>query len=158
MIIGRLSDVTAQKSIFPAVVVRAIEALQELDLLTMEPGRYELEGDQLFLLIQDVETRTFDESKSEVHGKYADIQMPLTASERYGYALPQIGLAAIEDCLESKDFAFYKKVDNEFFMTIEPGTFVLFIPGELHRSCLSVGEKTTLRKAVIKIHSSLLGL
>ena len=158
MIIGLLSDVTAQKSIFPAAVVRAIEALQKLDLLTIEPGRYELEGDKLFFLIQDVETRTFDESKSEVHGKYADVQMPLTATERYGYALPQTGLSAIEDCLESKDFAFYKTVKNEFFMDIEPGTFVLFMPKELHRACLTVKEKTKIRKAVIKIHSSLLGL
>ncbi len=158
MIIGLLSDVTAHQSIFPAAVVRAIEALQKLDLLTMDPGRYELEGDKLFFLIQDVETRTFDESKSEVHGKYADVQMPLTAPERYGYALPQTGLVAIEDCLESKDFAFYKTVKNEFFMDIEPGTFIFFTPKELHRACLSVGNKTKVRKAVIKIHSSLLGL
>lgn len=158
MIIGRLSDVSAQKSIFPAAVVRAIEALQKLDLLTMEPGRYELEGDKLFYLIQDVETRTFDEGKSEAHGLYADIQMPLTATERYGCALPQTGLVTIEDCLDSKDFALYKDVENEFFMDMEPGTFVVFMPKELHRACLSVKEKTKLRKAVVKIHSSLLGL
>ena len=158
MITGRLSDVTKQKSIFPAAFVRAIEALQKLDLLTMGPGRYELEGDKLFYLIQEVETRTFDESKSEIHGKYADIQIPLTATERYGCALPQSGLVAIEDCLESKDFAFYKTVENEFFMDIEPGSFVVFMPKELHRACLSVKGKTKLRKAVVKIHSSLLGL
>lgn len=158
MIIGLLSDVSAKRSIFPAVFVRAIQALQKLDLLTIEPGRHELEGDKLFFLIQDVETRTFDESKSEAHGKYADIQMPLTATERYGYALPQTGLVAIEDCLEAKDFAFYNNVKNEFFMDVEPGTFILFTPGELHRACLSTGEKTKLRKAVVKIHSSLLGL
>ena len=158
MIIGHLSDVSAQKSIFPAVLVRAIEALQERDLFTMEPGRYELEGDKLFFLIQDVETRSFDESKSEVHAQYADVQIPLTATERYGYALPQSGLVAIEDCLETRDFAVYTSVNNESFIDLEAGSFVVFLPKELHRACLSVTEKSRLRKAVIKIHSSLLGL
>ena len=158
MIIGLVSDATAKPSIFPAFLPRALQAVQKLDLLSIEPGRYELEGDKLFLLIQDVETRAFDESKSEVHGKYADIQMPLTANERYGHALPQTGLVAVEDFLEARDCAFYKNVKNESFVDVEPGSFVFFAPGELHRACLSVGEKTKLRKAVIKIHSTLLGL
>lgn len=158
MIIGLVSDATTKPSIFPAFLARAMQAVQKIDLRTIEPGRHELDGDKLFILIQDVETRTFDESKSEVHGKYADIQMPLTATERYGYALPQTGLVAIEDFLESRDCAFYKDVKNESFVDVEPGSFVFFAPGELHRACLSIDGKTKLRKAVIKIHSSLLGL
>ena len=158
MIVGLLSDLGKQKSVLPAAVVRALDALRKLDLDALEVGRYELEGDKLFFLIQDVETRSFDESKSEVHAQYADVQIPLTATERYGYALPQSGLVAIEDCLETRDFAVYTSVNNESFIDLEAGSFVVFLPKELHRACLSVTEKTRLRKAVIKIHSSLLGL
>ena len=158
MIVGLLSDVAKQKSVLPAAVVRAIEALKNLDLTKVEAGRYELEGDKLFYLIQDVETRSFDESKSEAHHSYADIQIPLTGAERYGFSLPQANLAATEDRLTSGDIAFYPTPANEFFMDIEPGAFAVFMPKELHRPCLSVKEKTKMRKAVVKIHVSLLGL
>ena len=84
MIVGLLADITKQKSVLPAAVVRAIEALQKIDLSKVEAGRYEIQGDKLFYLIQDVETRSFDESKSEAHHNYADIQIPLTGAERYG--------------------------------------------------------------------------
>lgn len=158
MIVGLLSDVAKQKSVLPAAVVRAIEALQKLDLSKVEAGRYELEGDKLFYLIQDVETRSFDESKSEAHHQYADIQIPLTGAERYGFSLPQADLKATEDRLSSGDIAFYPAPANEFFMDIEPGAFAVFMPKELHRPCLAIKEKAKVRKAVVKIHTSLLGL
>ena len=158
MIVGLLSDVSKQKSVLPAAVVRAIEALQKLDLSKVEAGRYELEGDKLFYLVQDVETRSLEESKSEAHHNYADIQIPLTGAERYGFSLPQAGLKASDDRLATGDIAFYPTPANEFFMTIEPGAFAVFMPKELHRPCLSVKEKTKMRKAVVKIHVSLLGL
>jgi biofilm protein TabA len=158
MIVGRLSDVSKQKSALPAAIVRALEALQHIDLARMDAGRYELEGDQIFYLIQDVETRRLDESQSEAHRLYADIQIPLSACERYGFSLPQAGLTATDDRLEANDIAFYPTPANEFFMNIEPGSFAVFMPGELHRPGLAVKEKGRMRKAVVKIHASQLGL
>lgn len=158
MIVGLLSDVSKQKSVLPAAIVRAIEALRKLDLAKMDAGRYELEGDKLFYLIQDVETRSFDESKSEVHHNYADIQIPLSAAERYGFSLPQANLVASDDRLASSDIAFYPTPANESFIDIEPGAFAVFLPKELHRPCLAIKEKGKIRKAVVKVHASLLDL
>lgn len=158
MIVGLLSDVSKQRSVLPAAAVRAIEALQQLDLAQMDAGRYELEGDKLFFLIQDVETRTLDESRSEAHRRYADVQIPLSAGERYGFSLPQADLTPSEDHLEARDVAFYPQPANEFFMNLEPGAFAIFLPGELHRPCLAINGKSKLRKTVIKVHVSLLGM
>jgi biofilm protein TabA len=158
MIVGLLSDLCTQKSVLPAAIARALEALQNIDLVRMDAGRYELEGDKLFYLVQDVETRTADESQSEAHRHYADIQIPLSAGERYGFSLPQANLASTDDRLEASDIAFYPQPDNEFFMNIEPGAFAVFMPGELHRPGLAIKEKGKLRKVVVKVHRSLLGL
>ena len=158
MIVGLLSDVAQQKSVLPASIVRALEVLEKMDLIKMEPGRYEIEGDKLFCLIQDVELRSLDESRPEAHHHYADIQIPLTASERYGFSLPQDGLAMTEDRLDVNDVAFYAQPANEFFMDLDAGTFAVFLPKELHRPCLAIKDKTTLRKVVVKVHISLLGL
>ncbi len=158
MIVGQMSEVARQRAVLPEAIVRAIEALQKVNPSTMEPGRHELEGDKLFYLIQDVDSRTLAESRPEVHHKYADVQIPLSAAERYGFSLPQADLAASEDRLDANDVAFYPTPANEFFMDIEPGTFVVFLPTELHRPCLTIKEKIRIRKAVIKVHASLLGL
>lgn len=158
MIVGRLSEVSAERNVLPAAVVRGIEALVKLEPTFIAAGRYEVEGGQLFVLIQDVDSRSFEESRSEAHGKFADVQIPLSASERYGFSFPQPGLACTEDRLEANDVAFYEKPSSEFFMDIHPGDYVVFFPGELHRPCLAINEKMKIRKAVIKIHRDLLGL
>lgn len=158
MIVGRLSEISVEKKVLPAAVVRGVEALLKMEPEAIDAGRYEVEGGQLFVLIQDVDSRTFEESRPEAHCKFADVQIPLSASERYGFSFPQPGLACTEDRLEANDVAFYERPSREFFMDIDPGSYVVFMPGELHRPCLTISEKTRIRKAVIKIHRDLLGL
>jgi biofilm protein TabA len=158
MILGLLSDVAKQKQVLPAAVVRAVEALQKLDLRALEPGRYELEGDKLFYLVQDAVPRTLDECKAESHKKYADIQIPVGATERFGFSSRQEGLTASEERFESSDIAFYPAPSQEFFMNVAPGGYVVFLPGELHRPCVAIDNQNTFRKVVVKVHSDLLGL
>jgi biofilm protein TabA len=157
MILAQLADVASQKAVLPAAIVRAIEALQKVDLAKLEAGRYEIEGDKMFYLVQDVELRTLAESRSEAHHRYADIQIPCSTSERYGFAMPQT-LAPVEDSLEAKDLAFYPTPANEIFMDLAPGSYAVFLPRELHRPCLAIKDKTMIRKVVVKVHESLLGL
>jgi len=158
MILAQLADVVAQKNVLPPAIVRAIEAVQKVDVLKLAAGRYEVEGDKLFYLVQDVELRTFAESRLEAHHKYADIQIPCSTSERYGFAMPQPGLTPVEDSLEAKDLAFYPAPANEIFMDLAPGSYAVFLPRELHRPCLAIKDKTMIRKVVVKVHESLLGL
>lgn len=158
MIAGLLSDVARQKAILPAAIVRALEALQKIDPLTMEPGRYELEGDKLFYLVQDVELRTLEESRAEAHDQYADIQIPCSTDERYGFALPQPDLPITDNQLKEKDLAFYPTPAGESFIDITPDMYLVFLPKELHRPCVVIKEKKMLRKVVVKVHHSLLGL
>ncbi len=158
MIIASLADVGKQKSVLPAAVVRALEALQKIDLAGQQPGRYEIEGDKLFYLVQDATPRALDACKAEAHKSYADIQIPVSASERYGFALPQSGLAASDDQFATNDIAFYPSPVSEFFMDVEPGGFVVFLPDELHRPCVANKNTAPFRKVVVKVHKSLLGL
>ncbi|MFT3962359.1 YhcH/YjgK/YiaL family protein [Propionivibrio sp.] len=158
MIVGRISDIATQRGALPGAIVRALEALQKVDLGALEPGRYEIEGDKLFYLVQDVELRTMEESRAEAHQKYADIQIPFSTAERYGFALPQPELAPSDDQLEAKDLAFYPTPAGECFVDAAPGTYLVFLPTELHRPCLAIKDKATIRKAVVKVHASLLGM
>jgi len=158
MITGYLSDVSRQKSLLPAAVVRALEVLQQQDLASLAPGRYEIDGDKLFYMVQETTLRPLEASRSEAHRNYADIQIPLNTRERYGVSLPQSGLTATEDNLEARDVAYYATPANEYFMDLDPGAYAVFMPGELHRPCVASHEAAALRKVVVKIHHTLLGI
>lgn len=157
MIIGLLDAPSGQKDVLPAAVRRALDALRPLDLLNLPLGRYELEGEQMFFLLQEGVPRALADSRAEAHRRYADIQMPLGASERFGCALPVAVLLPTEDRLDVDDIAFYPPPPGEFFLDLAPGAFVVFLPGELHRPCLSIEDRRPFRKVVVKVDASLLG-
>ena len=158
MIIGQIAQVAAQKNVLPAAVVRALEALQKVDLDRAEVGHYQVEGDELFYMVQEIDSRALEDCRAEAHRKYADIQIPLSAPERFGFSLPQPGLPTVEDSFAEKDIAFYETPANEFFMNVEPGEYVVFMPGELHRPAVSISGRVRLRKIVVKVSAKLLGL
>jgi biofilm protein TabA len=156
MIVGLLSDVS--KHVLPAAIVRGIEALQQLDLSRIDAGRYKLEEDDLFYVVQNATHMPADEVVTESHFIYADVHIPVSASERFGFSLPEAGLAVTENLREDRDVAYYPTPTNECFIDIDPGAYIVFLPQELHRSCLVIKDRAEFRKVVLKVHSRLLGL
>ncbi len=156
MFIGDLRHWDEQKCFLPPVFVRAIEALHEGDLLAMPADRYEIDGDKVFFTIQDVETRPANSNRPEAHRRYADVQLVLTGTERFGVAQHDpVHLPPIEDMRDTHDVAFFPTPKNEAFFDLEPGMFVIILPGELHRPCCAAGEPGAVRKAVVKIDRAL---
>jgi biofilm protein TabA len=158
MIVGLLSEVGRLRNVLPPAIVRGIEALQEVDLVSLETGRHDLEGDDLFYVVQNAVPRTVEEIRPEAHFVYTDIHITISASERYSFSLPEAGLATTEKPVAGSDVAYYPAPTNESFFKLDPGAFVVFWPGELHRTCLALNDKAIFRKVVIKVHSRLLGL
>ena len=156
-----LSDVSSWRSrapVLPAAVVRALDALARRDLAVLEPGRYPLDEEGMFLLIQQVVTKPTADCRPEAHRDHADIQLVLSGIERYGLAMHDAALVPTNDLLNSRDIAFYPSPRHEWFVDLAPDQFVVIYPGDLHRPCCTVGEPQTVRKAVVKIHRRLLGL
>ena len=92
MIIDKLDNLekyAALNPLFPKVV----EFLKANDLNKMADGKYEIEGQDLFVNITTTKGKTPDEAVLEAHNRMIDIQIPLTATETYGYThrslLPQ---------------------------------------------------------------------
>ena len=55
------------------------------DLSNMPVGRIDIDGDNVYLKIEDAKGRETEEAIYERHNKYIDIQMPLSRSENYGW-------------------------------------------------------------------------
>ena len=130
---------------------RAFEYLQTEDLLALAPGKYELDGDKLFVLIQEYDTRALDAGKWEAHKLYADIQCLLSGRELMGYA--ETGaMDGADDQTPAKDIIIYK-TDNGAGSLIKhtAGQFSVFFPQDAHMPNIADGGVTSNKKAVVKV-------
>ena len=55
------------------------------DLASMPVGRIDIDGDNVYLKIEDAKGRKTEEAVYERHDKYIDIQIPLSMPEGYGW-------------------------------------------------------------------------
>lgn len=60
-------------SAYPAAIQRALAYLRDTDIMSLELGRHELEGDDMFVNVMDMTTHPMEGSHPEVHKKYIDL-------------------------------------------------------------------------------------
>lgn len=156
MITGSLNHWQFYRKTLPNCIIRAVEAVTALDLQTLPTGRHEIDGDDIFVLIQKMPTRPAAQLRPEAHRRYIDVQILLSGHEAYGFSLPDPELVPVDDRLETQDIAFYPDRKTEYFVKLEPRDFIVFFPGEFHRPCCEIDGSVEIRKAVIKVDSRLL--
>ncbi len=116
-----------------------------------EPGRYELDGEKVFALVQRYQTKPLAEGKWESHCKHIDVQFVVSGVERIGWApISRLTLTELYD--ETKDVAFYK--GNGDFVTVPEGSFVILFPEDAHMPGIAVDEPSPVTKVVVKVRVS----
>lgn len=141
-------------AVYPAAIRRALDWLKTTDVLALEAGRLPIEGDDIYVLVQDLTTKA--EAKAEVHTKYIDLMYWPEAGERIGVA-PYTGRETVTENKPEKDKMNLDQVAEENFLVTAPGDFIVLFPWDVHRPGLNVGdESATFRKCVVKIAMSLL--
>lgn len=114
-------------------------------------GRYELEGSELFALVQEYETKLGSEGKFESHKKYIDIQFIISGCE----------LMEVEDISrmtssipynEEKDVEFYEERGDVTSFVCRGGQYAVFFPEDVHRPAMTYGDaRTPVKKIVVKV-------
>ncbi|KIL41457.1 hypothetical protein SD70_07430 [Gordoniibacillus kamchatkensis] len=126
----------------------AFDFIANNELAAMQPGKYEINGSDLFLLLQNYCTRPLEQGFWEAHRSYIDIQYMLEGTERMGYAHAD-HLTVTEDHLDEKDYKVL--VGNGDFVTVGKGSFAIFYPDDAHMPCLAVTKPEPVMKAVFKV-------
>lgn len=127
---------------------KSFQYLKETDFNKTEDGKYEIDGDNIFVMINSYETKSAHEAKPESHIKYIDIQYIISGEEYIGYSFLE-GKKPTEDLFKEKDVAFYLcPVD---FIKFKKGMFAIFYPDDIHAPGVSVSDGGQVRKVVIKI-------
>jgi biofilm protein TabA len=141
---------------FPAAIETALAYLRNTDFSKMETGRYPIDGEQMFAIVQTPLTQTWDSGKPEFHARYIDIQYLFEGEELIGYAPANDTLAKTHDQLQEKDIAFVAPISGESRLYLTPGMFAIFYPGELHKPCRATNQAMAIKKVVIKIAKELI--
>lgn len=154
MISGNIYE-HSNPAILPAALVKAVEYLKTHDLVNHETGRFPLDGDRMILQVLDVTTGAREGLRPEVHRKYVDVQfLAAGGPERIGW-YPDLGDNEIdEDLLDTpRDIRFYKNnpAAREGVIEMQPGSYAMFFPWDVHIPAIAVGESAYVRKIVIKV-------
>ncbi len=129
-------------------IKKGLQYLLENDLAETKNGKYEIEGEKLYVSIQDYETKLQAAGKFEAHKKYTDIQYIIEGKERLGFG-------NIEDFVanskydDEKDIFFLE--GNGDFVTAKKGYFVIFTPDDAHMPSICVDKQSYVKKAVVKV-------
>jgi len=133
--------------IFGEGIERALRYLAVTDFSSMAPGKYSIEGDSIFAIVDEYNLRETNSAHLEAHRKYADVQFIADGSEKMGYA-PLDGNETIEEYSLDRDIAFYG--GDESLVTLSKGMFMILLPGDLHKP--GVGSSSEIvRKVVVKV-------
>src|SRR3970040_758749 len=85
MIIDKIENANIYKN-FGERINKAFDFIENTDLKNLNPGKYEIEGKNIFALISEYQTKPESEGKLEAHRKYIDVQYVISGEERMGYA------------------------------------------------------------------------
>ena len=84
MVIDTLENLEKYASLNP-LFKDVVEFIKANDLNTLEAGKHEIKGADLFVNVQVAKGKDKAAAVLETHKKMIDIQIPLSTSETYGY-------------------------------------------------------------------------
>ncbi|MFH1368634.1 MAG: YhcH/YjgK/YiaL family protein [Elusimicrobiota bacterium] len=146
MIIDKLKNAEIYYSVHPGFK-RAFEFLKTHELGKLAPGRQEIDGDNVFALVNDSQGRGKGAGKLEAHRKYIDIQFTVSGTDVIGWK-PADDCKAVEKeySAENEVILFSDNIDAWF--NVPSGTFAVFYPDDAHAPLSGTG---TMRKIIVKV-------
>jgi biofilm protein TabA len=129
---------------------KAFPVLAEPGLAKKPDGRYSVDGDDIYYIVQHYTTKPADQGRFESHKRYIDIQVLLAGQELLGYA-PTNGLEVTVPYDETKDIMFHRVGTIIAQTRLEPGLFCLLFPHDAHLPSCQVTCPAEVHKVVFKI-------
>jgi YhcH/YjgK/YiaL family protein len=135
MILDRLENAGLYRPM-GANIATALDYLRCTDFSQMPLGRHEVDGDQVFAIVQRYRPKPLDQIVWEAHRQYIDIQYIAAGIERMGYVPLGDGLSVRQPYDAQKDAILFD-ADGQLF-TMSPGDFAVFAPCDVHAPGLAV--------------------
>ena len=131
-------------------VYAAIEFVTNFDM-TKPDGTYEIDGEDVFAIVQTVTTENASDRQFECHQKFIDVQMVLQGLERQDVTTVDDNIRITEHYDESTDAMFFETPELFSTLIMKPGMFVVYTPSDGHRPCCAIDSGKEIRKVCVKI-------
>lgn len=148
MIIDLLANAAPYRKLSPGFAA-GIDWLARFQPETPD-GRYEIDGDAVYALVQSYDTVPATEKKYEAHRTYADIQYVAVGNEIIQYA-PINALVPVTDYDTTKDFQLFADPVAPLQLHLAPGMFSIFLPADGHKPNLVSTDVFRVKKVVVKV-------
>lgn len=125
----------------------AIMFLQTTDITTLPIGKTEIDNDNVFLTVMEVNPKDEQELQFEYHKQYMDIQMDIEGIEAFYVGSGEMEIE--ESFHEDTDFGICT-VKESTRCILGSGKFILCMPEEAHMPSVYF-EEDYVKKAVIKV-------
>ena len=129
-------------------IKKSFNYIMQTDLKKLSVGRYDIDGNNIFALISEYQTKSESEGKLEAHRKYFDVQYVIDGEELMGYS-PLGTQDILEPYKEENDIIFYN--GEKFFVKVSAGMFAIFFPEDVHMPGINTGKSARVKKLVIKV-------
>ncbi len=118
---------------------------------TQALGRHEIEGDDVFALVQRYETKPLASALFEAHRRYIDVQYLHSGRETILWA----PLASMKEETmaydAAKEAALFKLVPEVTPLHLSAGHFAVLFPEDAHAPCVVWEESSEVFKVVVKV-------
>ncbi|MDL2325027.1 YhcH/YjgK/YiaL family protein [Ruminococcaceae bacterium OttesenSCG-928-A16] len=128
---------------------KAFEFLKNNDIRKMELGRHDIDGDDVFILVQEYESKTIDNCGLEAHKNYADVHYVAEGFEYIGYVPLSRAGEPVTEYDPKADAVFFEK-ECEFIPLLK-GDIAIVFPQDVHMPQKRALVPTPVRKACIKV-------
>ncbi len=147
MVTDRLAAAGLYRCLSPRIAA-AVDYVSATDFSAIADGRYDIDGDSIFALVQRYVSKPRSEGRWEAHRKYIDLQLVVSGAEQIGYV--SIDQLTAEPYDDERDLTWLAGTAGQW-ITVPAGHFMLLWPGDAHMPQIQVGSSMDVMKVVVKI-------
>jgi len=147
MIIDKIENASLYTGISERIEC-ALNYIRYTNFSNLDLGRYDIDGDLIFALVNEYQTNNADDSLLEAHQDYIDVQFMLEGKEHVGFVTLKTQ-QEIKAYNSEQDFALYK--DSYSTNILSKGMFAIFFPDDLHLPGLKIDESELVKKVIVKV-------
>lgn len=129
---------------------KAVEFLSQPDLASLENGKYEIDGKNVYANVMEYDTIAWEDAKYEAHKHYTDIQCILEGEELMSFE-PTVNLKASEEYNAEKDVIKFNNDIHGIDIVVRAGEYLIFQPQDGHKPKAMNGTPSHVKKVVVKI-------
>ena len=148
MIIDTLANINRYIELHNGIT-KAFEWLQSIELNNLTAGKYSIEDDNVFAIVQEYKTLDAANEQMEAHKKYIDVQYIINGEEMVGLSL--LNNQTISKEYDDETDYFLVSDPPSFFATLNEENFMIFFPTDLHMPCIKINEPALVKKVVVKV-------